>query len=52
MFFKTGDVKDLERAMREMIENPLTPEAEFIADGVYAERLNTIYRSLLKGVEL
>ena len=52
MFFKTGDVKDLERVMREMIKKPLTPEAEFIPDGVYAESLNTIYRSLLKGVEL
>ena len=52
LLFKTGDVEDLERAMLEMIMKPLNPEAEFVDDGVYVEKLNSIYRSLLNGVEL
>ena len=43
LLFKTGDVEDLERAMREMLEKPLSPEPRQIADKGYLRDLTALY---------
>lgn len=43
LLFKTGDVEDLERAMREMLEKPLNPEPRKIADKGYLRDLTALY---------
>ena len=46
LLFKTGDVEDLERAMREMLERPLSPEPIEIADEGYLRDLTALYERL------
>ena len=48
LLFKTGDVKDLERAMRKMLERPLNPEPRRIADEGYLRDLTELYERILK----
>lgn len=47
LLFKTGDVVDLERAMREMLEKPLSPEPTTIADEGYLRDLTALYERLV-----
>lgn len=46
MLFRTGDVEDLERAMREMLDRPLRPEPKSIADDCYLRDLIALYKRL------
>lgn len=46
LLFKTGDVEDLERAMREMLERPLNPEPMTITDEGYLRDLAALYERL------
>lgn len=46
LLFKTGDVEDLERAMREMLEGPLNPKPKRIADEGYLQDLTALYERL------
>lgn len=47
LLFKTGDVRDLERVMRAMLDSPLKPPKQFVQDRVYLHALITIYQSML-----
>lgn len=48
LLFKTGDVEDLERAMRKMLERPLKPMEITIDDKGYLERLLGVYEDVSK----
>ena len=48
LLFKTGDVEDLERAMRKMLERPLKPKEMTIDDKGYLERLFDVYEDVSK----
>lgn len=48
LLFKTGDVEDLERAMRKMLERPLKPKEMSIDDKGYLERLFDVYEDVSK----
>ena len=46
LLFKTGDVKDLERAMQKMLERPLNPEPKRVLDEGYLRDLTALYARL------
>ena len=46
LLFKTGDAKDLERAMRDMLTNPLHPEPNAIDDANYLRNLSELYEKI------
>ena len=46
LLFRTGDVDDLARAMREMLERPLNPEPVTIADEGYLSDLTALYERI------
>ena len=48
LLFKTGDVEDLERAMREMLERPLNPDPKKISDERYLQDLSLLYMRMSK----
>lgn len=52
LLFKTGDVDDLKRAMREMLERPLNPEPKKIADEGYLRDLKALYERVAANDEL
>lgn len=47
LLFKTGDVEDLERAMRKMLEKPLSPAPTTISDEGYMRDLTALYERLV-----
>lgn len=46
LLFKTGDVEDLKRAMKEMLDNPLKPEPKSFCDDTYYRDLVILYEKL------
>ena len=49
LLFKTGDVEDLKRVMREMLERPLRPAPKKVSDDGYLKNLDSIYDELIVG---
>lgn len=46
LLFKSGDAEDLERAMKEMLRQPLSPEPKRISDDGYLQDLLALYEKL------
>lgn len=46
LLFKTGDLKDLERAMRWMLKEPLEPDSKKIDDKTYLRDLSVLYEKV------